>query len=223
MKLDDLFSCGTLEKADALIRDWGPIELENFVNNEHGVVIGSDPASLKSAYIDSINPKTGTVFARVPCTSPDETYEAILAAKAAFRSWSKTTRAERSAYLGRVGELLREHRELFAVWESIDQGKTLERARVEVDRAIANFSYGYLILIDATWTGADTCRYFSTYIIHQQGAVRMIDGISALTYEHRSPAGVFALISPWNMPLYLLTVRRLTQECGWNIANSCVF
>ncbi len=32
----------------------------------------------------------------------------------------------------------------------------------------------------------------------------MIDGV-ALTYEHRSPAGVFALISPWNMPLYLLT------------------
>lgn len=32
----------------------------------------------------------------------------------------------------------------------------------------------------------------------------MVDGV-ALTYEHRSPAGVFALISPWNMPLYLLT------------------
>ncbi len=47
-------------------------------------------------------------------------------------------------------------------------------------------------------------RYFSTYILHEQNAARMIDGV-ALTYEHRSPAGVFALISPWNMPLYLLT------------------
>jgi aminomuconate-semialdehyde dehydrogenase len=141
MKLDYLFSCDTLEKADALIQARGPIELENFVDNEHGMVIGSDPAGLRSTYIDSINPKTGTVFARVPCTTPGETHEAILAARAAFPSWSKTTRAERSAYLGRVSELLREHRELFAVWESIDQGKTLERARVEVDRAIANFSY----------------------------------------------------------------------------------
>lgn len=32
----------------------------------------------------------------------------------------------------------------------------------------------------------------------------MIDNV-ALTYEHRSPVGPFGLISPWNMPLYLLT------------------
>ena len=41
----------------------------------------------------------------------------------------------------------------------------------------------------------------------------MVDGV-ALTYEHRSPAGVFALISPWNMPLYLLT---------WKIAPCIAF
>lgn len=41
----------------------------------------------------------------------------------------------------------------------------------------------------------------------------MIDGV-ALTYEHRSPTGVFALISPWNMPLYLLT---------WKIAPCLAF
>lgn len=35
-----------------------------------------------------------------------------------------------------------------------------------------------------------------------------------LTYEHRSAAGVFALISPWNMPLYLLT---------WKIAPCIAF
>jgi acyl-CoA reductase-like NAD-dependent aldehyde dehydrogenase len=35
---------------------------------------------------------------------------------------------------------MQEHREVFAVWESIDQGKTLQRARVEVDRAISNFA-----------------------------------------------------------------------------------
>ena len=55
--------------------------------------------------------------------------------------------------------------------------------------------------------------YFSTYILHEESSVRMIDGV-ALTYEHRSPAGVFALISPWNMPLYLLT---------WKIAPCLAF
>lgn len=37
---------------------------------------------------------------------------------------------------------------------------------------------------------------------------------STLTYEHRSPVGVFALISPWNMPLYLLT---------WKVAPCLAF
>jgi aminomuconate-semialdehyde dehydrogenase len=55
--------------------------------------------------------------------------------------------------------------------------------------------------------------YFSTYILHEESSARMIDGV-ALTYEHRSPAGVFALISPWNMPLYLLT---------WKIAPCLAF
>lgn len=56
-------------------------------------------------------------------------------------------------------------------------------------------------------------RYFSTFILHEATSARMIDGV-ALTYEHRSPAGVFALISPWNMPLYLLT---------WKIAPCLAF
>lgn len=56
-------------------------------------------------------------------------------------------------------------------------------------------------------------RYFSTFILHEETKARMIDGV-ALTYEHRSPAGVFALISPWNMPLYLLT---------WKIAPCIAF
>lgn len=58
-------------------------------------------------------------------------------------------------------------------------------------------------------------RYFATYILHEEGAVRFVDGqASTLAYEHRSPVGVFALISPWNMPLYLLT---------WKIAPCLAF
>lgn len=64
---------------------------------------------------------------------------------------------------------------------------------------------------DATLTSLPS--YFSTFILHESTSVRMVDGV-ALTYEHRSPAGVFALISPWNMPLYLLT---------WKIAPCLAF
>ncbi|KAK0671003.1 aldehyde dehydrogenase domain-containing protein [Cercophora samala] len=192
--LDELWSCDTLDKASSFITSHSsPFLLHNFVGGMYSAPHNSSASP--SQHITSFEPKTGRPIYTLPCTQTDAVEEAIRAAKSAFPSWSKTTRAERSAILRRVSELLQENRELFAIWESIDQGKTLERARIEVDRAISNFSY------------------FSTFILHEQTAARMVDGV-ALTYEHRSPAGVFALISPWNMPLYLLT---------WKIAPCLAF
>ncbi|KAL2262482.1 hypothetical protein VTK26DRAFT_1163 [Humicola hyalothermophila] len=187
---DLVWNCDTIDKATSLIRSRSvPLILQNYVSGQLQLPSNS------TEFIDVFEPKTGTRFAKLPCTQPGDVQDAIGQARTAFQTWGKTTRAERSRHLRRISEMLQAHRELFAVWESIDQGKTLERARVETDRAISNFSY------------------FSTYILHEQTAARMVDGV-ALTYEHRSPAGVFALISPWNMPLYLLT---------WKIAPCIAF
>ncbi|CAN8097832.1 unnamed protein product [Discula destructiva] len=187
---EEIWAANTLEKATTLLKqlDGNPLTLQHFSSNTF-------LTAESSKHISSYEPKSGKLIARVPCASADEVDAAIKAAKAAFPAWSKTPRAERSRLLRRISEIIAENRELFAVWESIDQGKTLVRARIEVDRAISNFSY------------------FSTFILHESTAARMIDGV-ALTYEHRSPAGVFALISPWNMPLYLLT---------WKIAPCLAF
>ena len=192
--LEQLWACDTLEKAEEFLkteyaRKDSRQSIHNFIANEFSQSSGNDGS------IPTINPKTGKVFLQVPRSSKYEVEVALEAATAAFKPWSKTPAPVRSTYLQRVSQLIRENRELFAVWESIDQGKTLARARVEVDRAVSNFSY------------------FSTFILHQETKARVIDGV-ALTYEHRSPAGVFALISPWNMPLYLLT---------WKIAPCLAF
>ncbi|KAK7914343.1 aldehyde dehydrogenase (AldH12) [Apiospora marii] len=193
--IQDVWACDTLEKAEAFIAsprhasdDESPykIKMQNYVGGAF-TTPSSSSTTTTSQYIDAINPKTGRVFGQVPISSADEVEHALRAATEAFGSWSAKPAAARSKHLQRVAGLIQENRELFAVWESIDQGKTLERARVEVDRAVSNFNY------------------FSTFILHQQTAARVVDGSNILTYEHRSPAGVFALISPWNMPLYLLT------------------
>ncbi|KKK19812.1 putative aldehyde dehydrogenase (AldH12) [Aspergillus rambellii] len=165
-----------------------PFQLDNLINGEF------TPHS-STAWVDAFNPKTGQLFARVPSSTAEDVDSAVRAAEDAFPSWSQTSPAMRSQYLSRIADLIEERRELFAVWESIDQGKTLARARVEIDRAVSNF------------------RYFSTYILHQQTSARWT-GDNVLTYEHRSPMGVFGLISPWNMPLYLLT---------WKIAPCLAF
>ncbi|KAK8122008.1 aldehyde dehydrogenase [Apiospora sp. TS-2023a] len=192
--LQDVWSCDTLDKAEAFIasprhasgdESRYKIRMQNYVGGSFTTTSTTDTPSPQ--YIDAINPKTGRAFGQVPISSADQVEQALRAATEAFGAWSATPAAARSKLLQRVAGLIQEHRELFAVWESIDQGKTLERARVEVDRAVSNFNY------------------FSTFILHQQTAARVVDGSNILTYEHRSPAGVFALISPWNMPLYLLT------------------
>lgn len=56
-------------------------------------------------------------------------------------------------------------------------------------------------------------RYFASYILHEETASRLTDD-NTLTYEHRASLGVFSLISPWNMPAYLLT---------WKIAPCLAF
>jgi acyl-CoA reductase-like NAD-dependent aldehyde dehydrogenase len=135
--ISNLWQYDTLEKAQNLINNdhvQPPVTITNFVSNTF-------VSRTSDEWIDSFDPKTGKIFARVQNSSISEVEAAIDAATAAFKSWSRTTRAERSKYLQRIAGLIQDNRELFAVWESIDQGKTVERARIEVDRAISNFSY----------------------------------------------------------------------------------
>lgn len=137
-ELAQIWECDTLNKAAEYIlaHDDNPITLSNFVNGDFTI----PPSSLASPIV-SYKPGTGTVLCHIPRTQPDDVEAAICSARAAFPAWSATLPAERSLYLRRVSEMLRENRELFAVWESIDQGKTLQRARMEVDRAAKNFEW----------------------------------------------------------------------------------
>lgn len=136
---DAVWGCDTIEKANSFIASLPPTPmcLPNYVAGKLGLPVLDATAT----FIDSYEPKTGKLLYRLPRAQEKDVEDAIRHARAAFQTWSKTTRSERSVYLRRISELLQENRELFAVWESIDQGKTLERARIEVDRAISNFSY----------------------------------------------------------------------------------
>jgi len=130
-----LWECNTLEKAHLYLKHNkdSPLVLLNYVSNSFTPLASEE-------HIDSFDPKTGKVYSHIPLSSASDVDHAVLAAETAFKTWSKTTRAERSKYLQKIAALIQKNRELFAVWESIDQGKTVERARVEVDRAISNFS-----------------------------------------------------------------------------------
>ncbi len=114
------------------------IQLQNFINGEYKA------HDAPGDWIHSHDPRSGQVFADVPRSSHVDVNRAIHAAQSAFPAWSKTTREHRSEILQRIASVIEEHKESFAVWESRDQGKTLSRARVEVDRAVSNFRYGLI-------------------------------------------------------------------------------
>src|SRR5438270_2496338 len=170
------------------------MQIANFINGEF-----VPPHS--GAHFDDINPATAEVIAAIPDSDERDVDDAVRAAKAAFPAWSRTPAAERSRLLLKLADLIENNLDELARTESIDNGKTISLAkRLDIPRAVANF------------------RFFATAILHQSSDAHVMDA-AALNYTLRQPLGVVGLISPWNLPLYLLS---------WKIApaiaagNSCV-
>ena len=138
-------------------------------------------------YFDDLEPATGAALARVPDSDGRDVAHAVAAAAAAFPAWSATAAAARSRILLRLADLIDTRREELAREESTDTGKPLELARsLDIPRASANF------------------RFFAGAILHEQSEAHLTDR-AALNYTLRRPRGVAGLISPWNLPLYLLS------------------
>ena len=170
------------------------MRLDNFVN-------GTFMGPCCEVYFDDIAPATGEVLAEVPESDYHDVDDAVHFARLAFESWSRTPASERSRLLLRLADLIERDLEELARIESEDTGKTITLARrLDIPRAVANF------------------RFFGTAILHGASESHMTDA-SALNYTLRQPLGVVGLISPWNLPLYLLS---------WKIApaiaagNTCV-
>jgi len=150
---------------------------------------------------DNVNPATGERIGTVAEGGRAEIDKAVRAARRAFRSWSRTTAQERAAILHRIANLIEENLEELALLETTDTGKPLSLAKsLDIPRSAYNFRFF-----------ADFVKGLSTETFEMEGV--------ALNYALRRPVGVAGLISPWNLPLFLLT---------WKVApclaagNTCV-
>jgi aminomuconate-semialdehyde/2-hydroxymuconate-6-semialdehyde dehydrogenase len=156
------------------------VQIKNFIDGEL-----VEPAGGK--YLDNIEPATGQVYSRVPDSDSRDVDLAVAAAERAFPAWSKTSAAERSRILLRIADLIERDLEKLARAESIDTGKPISLARsLDIPRAASNF------------------RFFATAILHTESEAHITDNV-AFNYTLRQPRGISGLISPWNLPLYLLS------------------
>lgn len=137
-------------------------------------------------FLDVSEPATGQIYARVPDSDTVDVERAVEAARAAFPAWAGLPTVERARWLRRLAELIRRDLEPLSRAEAIDSGKPQSLARkLDIPRAAQNFEFF-----------ADAATQWATEA-HLEGRF--------LNYTQRSPLGVVACISPWNLPLYLFT------------------
>ena len=155
-------------------------KIQNFIDGQFIEPIGGK-------YLDNIEPATGKVYSQVADSDARDVDLAVAGAEKAFPDWSKKPAAERSKILLCIGDLIERDLEKLARAESVDTGKPLSLARtLDIPRAASNF------------------RFFATAILHTESEAHITDNV-AFNYTLRQPRGIAGLISPWNLPLYLLS------------------
>ena len=178
MKLDELLKQKTLPygvapEAATPALDWiaehdGKFGL--FINGKF-----RDPHSKE--YFDTNNPSTNKKLARIAQASKKDIDDAVKAARKAYPEWSKTPGHIRARYLYAIARQIQKHSRLFAVLETMDNGKPIRETR-DIDIPLV-------------------ARHF----YHHAGWAQLQE--SALP-NHQS-LGVIGQIIPWNFPLLMLS------------------
>ncbi|HEY8269377.1 MAG TPA: aldehyde dehydrogenase [Pseudobdellovibrionaceae bacterium] len=155
-------------------------EIKNFICGEYS-------AAQSKKRIDNFNPSNGKVYSTLPRSDAGDIEAAVQAAQKAFPAWSRTSPEERSQILLKIAEGIERRIPQLAEAESTDQGKPVWLAEtLDIPRAAHNF------------------RFFAGQILFPCNESHEFNE-KAFNFSLRKPVGVAGLISPWNLPLYLLT------------------
>jgi acyl-CoA reductase-like NAD-dependent aldehyde dehydrogenase len=151
---------------------------------------GQQMPAADGQYFDSLNPFTQQPWCRVPRGSAEDVDRAAVAARDAFRSWSRTPGQHRAAFLVRLADLLRDNAERLAAFETADNGKPI----AEVLPSILGIPNWY--------------RYFAGFCDKIEGAaIPLSHPAAAFVITQREPIGPVLGIVPWNSPLLLASFK----------------
>ena len=136
--------------------------------------------SAGDASIEVVNPTTEEVVGRVPEGTAEDAERAVLAARAAFDSWSQTSPEERAGYCAAIGEKLGERGDDLAALITTELGMPIGLSRM-IQAGLPQLTFASMpeLVNEITWEEEV--------------------GNSLIVKE---PAGVIAAITPWNYPLH---------------------
>lgn len=139
-----------------------------------------------------LNPADGSVIAQVAEADQGLVDDAVRAARKALRGeWGRWGIRERATRLHKVADAIETRFDCFVAAEVADTGKPVALAsKLDVPRAAANFRAFADVIKTAGMESFQT---------------ETPDGKNALNYAVRKPLGVIGIITPWNLPLLLLT------------------
>lgn len=130
----------------------------------------------ENSYFDTINPANGETLAQVAQGTAPDVDAAVAAARSAQSEWAKLSGHVRARYLYALARGVQRHARLFAVIESLDNGKPIRETR-DLDIPLV-------------------ARHF----YHHAGWAQLL----ATEFPDYLPAGTAGQIIPWNFPLLML-------------------
>ncbi|MDQ1079224.1 NAD-dependent succinate-semialdehyde dehydrogenase [Pseudoroseomonas cervicalis] len=148
--------------------------------------------------IPVLNPATEEVIGTVPHASQADMDEALAAAERGFATWRKVSAYERSKLMRKAADLLRSRADSIAKLMTLEQGKPLPEAKMEV------------------LAGADIIDWFAEEARRAYGRVIPARGEGIYQLVVKEPVGPVAAFTPWNFPINQV-VRKLSAA----LATGC--
>ncbi|WP_243292684.1 alpha-ketoglutaric semialdehyde dehydrogenase GucD [Bacillus sp. FJAT-47783] len=134
--------------------------------------------------IESINPANwNEVVGTIQSSCEEDVDAAVLAAKNAFKTWSKMSSVNRGQLLEKAANLLEKRADEIAETATKEMGKMIAETKGEVLR------------------GAAILRYYAQEGLRTNGEVLPSASDDKFIFTKRVPLGVVGVIAPWNFPI----------------------
>jgi succinate-semialdehyde dehydrogenase / glutarate-semialdehyde dehydrogenase len=133
--------------------------------------------------IATINPATGEVIKRFAPLTDAQVDEKIAKAENAFKSFRKTSFADRARWMNKAGDILEADKEPIGRLMTLEMGKTLTSAIAEAEKC------------------AGACHYYAEHA-PKFIADEVIKTTASKSFIRYQPLGIVLAVMPWNFPFW---------------------